>query len=205
MNPNAGLPPGMMEVIIVAAAIGIAIGILINVLFLLNLHKTLKAVREPNREMSPGMVWLNLIPVFNYVWAIIMVQRIGNSLEREYEARGRRTADEGFGRTAGTIWAWGAVVSLVITIVQYALQFADMMIPSMLVSLLGMPISIALLVCFILYWVQTYQYRKRLAESPSDEERDFDDRYDRGDDGSGRRDPDDDFDRDRPRRDDYGR
>src|SRR5438045_3532909 len=93
--------------VLVCVVIVFAVIILLHILFLLNLHWTLAQVREPNREMSPGMVWLNLIPLFNIVWAIIMVSKIANSLRNEFEDRGWSTSNEGFGRTTGMLWAWG--------------------------------------------------------------------------------------------------
>ena len=35
------------------------------ILFLVAQHGTLKAISPANREMSPGEVWFQLIPVFN--------------------------------------------------------------------------------------------------------------------------------------------
>ena len=206
MNQNAGLPPDFWATFIVCFGVFVLVAIIIGVLFLLNLHWTLSAVREDNRELSPGKVWLALIPIFSTFYVLYMVPRISNSLEREFQARGRRTSDEGFARTAGMIWAWGGIVSLFLSLVQNGLQFAGEAPLAMLIGLLSLPVSIGILVCFILYWIQTYQYRKRLVRSS--DEADYDDQYDRpgrGDQTPGRRDPDDDFDRDRPRRDDLGR
>jgi hypothetical protein len=67
----------------------------------------------------------------------------------------------------------------------------------MLLSVVGLPIALGLFVCFVLFWVQMYQYGKRLRESEGGYrtdavEADYDDDFQRP-----RRDEDD---LDRPRR-----
>lgn len=204
MNQQAmGILAGML----VCVAIVLVVVLVIQIFFLLNLHRTLAAVRERNREMSPGMVWLTLIPLFGTVWAIIMVPKIANSLRNEFEARGWRTEGEGFARTTGMLWAWGAVASILLSVLQNVLQFADMAPIAMIVSLASLPVSLGILVCWIMFWVQTYQYRTRLGQrARSSIEEDYDDEIDgpRRDeyDDRPRRNRDDfnDRDDDRPRR-----
>jgi hypothetical protein len=176
MNQQAA---GILAGLFVCILFAIAIGLTLQILFLLNLHRTLNEVRERNREMQPGLVWLNLIPLFNIVWTIITVKKVSNSIEKEYEDRGWRTADEGFARTTGMIWAWGNVASLVLSIIQNAAQFADQAPIAMLISLLSLPVSLAILVCWIMFWVQTHQYKVRLREggrgyAPGSLEEDYD-------------------------------
>ena len=109
--------------------------------------------------------------------------------------------DEGFARTVGMLWAWGGVVNVGLSIVQNVAQFAKMEPIAMVVSLIGCPLAIGIFVCWIIFWVQTYQYRKRLTEGQrgyrdGSIEDDYDDRrrprYDEDDDY-------DDRDDDRPR------
>jgi hypothetical protein len=204
MNQQAmGILAGML----ICVAIVFVVFLFIYILFLLNLHRTLAAVRERNRELSPGLVWLTLIPLFNIVWILIMVPKISNSIRNEFEARGWRTEGEGFARTTGMLWAWGGVASVVLSVVQNVLQFADMAPIAMLVSIVSLPLSLGILVCWIMFWVQTYQYRTRLGlRDRSSIEEDYDDqidgpRRDEYDDRPRRnRDDFDDRDDDRPRR-----
>ena len=46
--------------------------VVIAVLFLLTQQNTLKAVRRENRLMQPGMVWLQLIPLFGQIWQLLL-------------------------------------------------------------------------------------------------------------------------------------
>ena len=125
--------------------------LILQILFLLNLHRTLAQVREDNREMSPGMVWLNLIPLFNLIWGVITVSKLTNSLEREFQARGWRTSDEGFGKTAGMFWAWGNIANAGLSVVQNVLQAIDMAPMAMMIGLLSLPLGLAILVCWIMF------------------------------------------------------
>jgi hypothetical protein len=44
------------------------VALVIGILFLLTLHRALDRCSPRNRTMEPGMVWLNLIPLFSMVW-----------------------------------------------------------------------------------------------------------------------------------------
>jgi len=142
----------------------LAVLLLLSILFLITLYQTQSQVREPNRELSPGLVWLTLIPLFGTIWAAIMVPKLSNSLRREFEDRGLGTDAEGFGYVPGMIWAWGGIANLVLSVLQNVLRFADLAPIAFLLSLLGLPLGIAVLVCWIIYWVQMYKYGKRLRE-----------------------------------------
>ena len=179
MNQQAaGALAGMLLCVLVL----IAAVIIIHVLFLLNLQRTLNQVRERNREMSPGLVWLNLIPLFNIIWNVVTAIKIPNSIEKEYEDRGWNTSGEGFARTSGMIWGWGGVANIVLSIIQNVAQALDMMPIAAIVGLLSLPISIAVLVCWIMFWVQTHQYKVRLRQGgreyePGSLQEDYDDDY----------------------------
>ena len=184
---------GFLAGMLVCLAIVFVVVLGIYILFLLNLQRTLDAVRERNRELSPGLVWLTLIPLFNIVWILIMVPKISNSIRNEFESRRWRTEGEGFARTTGMLWAWGGVVNLAISVLQNMAQFADLGPLAMILSLVGLPVSLGIFVCFVMFWVQTYQYKNRLGEGGRTAlEDDYDDQF-----GGPRRDDDDD---DRPRR-----
>ena len=53
------------------------------ILFFLTQQKTLQIISPENREMSPGSVWLQLIPVFGLVWQFFVVIRIAHSVSKE--------------------------------------------------------------------------------------------------------------------------
>lgn len=55
------------------------------IFFLVTQYNTLKSIKPQNRHMSPGEVWLQLIPVFNLIWQFVVVTRIANSIQKELE------------------------------------------------------------------------------------------------------------------------
>ncbi|SRR5215203_1959020 len=57
------------------------------IFFLLTQQNTLKAIQPHNRAMSPGQVWLQLIPIFGMIWQFFVVSKISDSLRRELAAR----------------------------------------------------------------------------------------------------------------------
>jgi hypothetical protein len=188
------MQPGVpQEVFWTAVCIGATIGILISLtiqfFFLWTVNRTLKEVAESNREISTGAVWatlvLNLIPVVGSIWSIYVVSRVTASVRKEFEARGWETANEGFGRVPGLLWAWGGLLYQPVNVLQLYFQFNGDMGTASLLSVLGLPVGLGMLVCFILFWVYTYQYGTKLKEGRRDGlEDDYDDRYrrPRGDD-----------------------
>jgi hypothetical protein len=188
---------------LVCVAVLVAIALLLQVLFCLTLYRTQSAVAEPNRELAPGLVWLEMIPLFNLVWGVIMVPRLSSSLRREFEDRGWRTEGEQFGLGVGMIWAWGNVANAVIGVIEVIVELAGLEGVSLALSLTTLPIGVALLVLWIVYWVQMAQYGRRLREgqpayAPGSLEEDYDDQYT----GPARRRAVDDSDRPRRRMDD---
>jgi hypothetical protein len=191
----------------IGASIGLAISLTIQCFFLLTLNRALKAVAEGNRQITPRAVWLtiviNLIPVMGPIWSIYVVRRMAASIRREFEERGWPTTGEGFGRIAGLLWAWGALLYVPINVVQLYLQFSGDMATATMISLVSLPVALGLFACFIVYWVQMYVYGSRLREghrqhASGSVEDDFDDRLDEFD--RPRRRPGDEFDDDRPPR-----
>lgn len=200
---QAGPPPEFWVGFFVCIAIVFAVVLIIQIFFLLTLMRTQKEVAERNRELSPGMVWLTLIPLFGMIWVLIMVPKLSNSLRREFEDRGWRTEGEGFARATGMIWAFGGLVNTFLSVLQNVAQFGGQMEVAMLLSVLSLPIGLTILVCWIMYWVQMAQYGRRLREdgpryAPGSTEADYDDEYRPRRDG-------DDYDRPRREDDDYDR
>ena len=57
------------SMIILVGAFVIFLGaIAVVVFFLLNLQNTIASCSKENQAMEPGMVWLLLIPLFNFYW-----------------------------------------------------------------------------------------------------------------------------------------
>jgi hypothetical protein len=52
-------------------------------LFLLTPRALLKKIDEKNRTLNPELVWLNLIPVFEYVWILVTLLKIRSSVRAQ--------------------------------------------------------------------------------------------------------------------------
>jgi len=152
-----------------------AVILAIHIVFLLNLSKCLQQVRPRNRDMEPGQVWLELIPIFGVVWKFIVINRVASSLKREYRDRRWSSRGEDFGQSIGMSYCICSVTSWI--------------------PYLGGFFGIGGLVCYIVYWVKIAGYRNELAsESNSDydgDDDDDDDDYDDYDERPRRRNRDD--------------
>ena len=133
-----------------AAAIGglIILGIFLLpwFFFLLNLQTTLNRVSDRNRAMPAGYVWLNFIPVFNLGWFIYTVIKVRDSLRAEYESRGWPTEGD-FGYNVG-------LAAGILAIVAFVMGW---------VPVLGWGVAVAEIICWIVYWVRTAEFKNQLA------------------------------------------
>ncbi len=153
-GPMDDLFTGVMLVVLLVLCV---VGLVIGILFLMTLSKALSRCAPENRTMEPGQVWLNLIPCFNIVWQFITVNRIAESLDNEFYARGSNSRDD-YGKSLGI---WSCVLRL--------LGF---------IPFVGPFLSLGGLVCGIIYWVKIAGYSKQLDSRGGYDDYDDDD-YDR--------------------------
>ncbi|MBP3956638.1 hypothetical protein J8F10_15295 [Gemmata sp. G18] len=180
---QGGAPEAFVLFLVVFIIALVLVGLLPQIFYLLTLQKALSRCRRRNRTMEPGMVWLNLIPLFGLVWMFITVSRITESLDNEFYDRGRHRRGEDYGKSLG---------------VAYCSLFVAGVIPYC-----GAIFSIAGLVCWIMYWVKIAGYSGQLVAREYDDRYDEDDRYADEDDRPAprRRDRDDErYEDDRPTR-----
>jgi hypothetical protein len=57
------------------------------ILFIFTQQRTLDVIQLENRLTSPGSAWMQLIPIFGFVWQFILVNRIAGSIQNEIVAR----------------------------------------------------------------------------------------------------------------------
>jgi hypothetical protein len=117
--------------------------LVVFILYLITLMNTLSAISPQNRRLTPGLVFLLLIPLFNLVWNFIVVTKIRDSLQAEFSAR--NLSGQGFGYGVG---------------LAMCILYIASVIP--LINLLAAP---ALLVCWIIYWVQIAGFKGQLSKA----------------------------------------
>lgn len=78
------LPNQIETTIVLIALVCVAIPF---ILFLLTQQNTLKAIQPENRDMPPGNVWLQFIPIFNLYYQFVVVQRMSSSIDKEISSR----------------------------------------------------------------------------------------------------------------------
>lgn len=116
-----------------------------GVFYLLALQRTLEKCASGSRTLSPGLVWLMLIPLFNLVWHFIVVTSISKSLHNELTHRSVASAEPEPGRGIG--------------LAMCILEAAG------LIPLIGVFCGLAGFVCWIMYWVKVLGY-SRLLDQP---------------------------------------
>jgi hypothetical protein len=124
----------------------------IALVFLLTQYNTLKAIQPQNRAMSPGEVWLQLIPLFNLVWQFIVVQRIAESISRELSSNVFSFEE----RQPLQLYQQGSRPTYQIGMAMCVLNVFGF------IPLLGSLARIAGLICWIIYWVQLSSYKNQI-------------------------------------------
>ncbi|MFO0803572.1 MAG: hypothetical protein U0791_10705 [Gemmataceae bacterium] len=119
----------------------------VYIVFLAAADKAVKRCEPENRRIEPGMVWLALIPIFNLLWLIVIVERVGESIRNEFIARGRHKSSESYGKTAGLACA---------LLLGIGVLFGLAETPCILVF------WFFAFIYFIVYWVQLSGYARRL-------------------------------------------
>ncbi len=123
-----------------------AILILPTVFFLLTLQKVLSKCSPRNRTMSPGLVWLQIIPFFGFIWQFFVVFAVANSLDNEFAAR-RIPEEPKPGQSLG--------LAMCITRVCTVIPF------------LGIFAGLASVVLWIVYWVKIAGFSRKLDFAPA--------------------------------------
>lgn len=167
---------------------GLAVGLLIAILFLLNLQNTIKAAAPQNRKMPPANVWLLLIPIFNTYYYFVVVKRITETIKAEYDSKNQVLDNPKPTFSIGMALAISSAVSLLISLItiretidsiqlsssvsssgsleEMAALQATAATPSILSSI-GSFISFVGFILWIIYWVQTAGYKNKMKTLPN--------------------------------------
>ena len=151
------------------ALFSVLAGLVIQVFYLLTLQKALNRCSPQNRTMTPGLVWLQIIPFFSYVWMFFNVLAIGRSLENEFRSRGtvRHRPGLALGLTTAIVCSSGEVFLIASNwrFVPWIGYFARNQITLGIRPLyyFGVLLLLAYLVMAIVYWVKVAGYSRDLS------------------------------------------
>jgi hypothetical protein len=149
-------------------------------LFLRAQQRVLTLVRPENRRMHPGLVWLQLIPLFNWVWIFFVVRRIADSLAKQYAALQSDSilgiVDEqsikDFGkRPTYTIGlSYCILIDSIFFLSVFVNLFTDAAHPpgDVFYGIFGLTVGLLALggfSCWIVYWVQLAEYKNKLKQA----------------------------------------
>lgn len=122
------------------------------VLFLLTLQNTFKAISPENRLMEPGAVWRILIPFYNFYFVFVLVQRLASSIAAQLEASGEPVPNSRPTVNIGLLWAILTITNFFLNVI----EFKD----------LGSSLSIASVVCLVIYWISVATWKKKIQHHP---------------------------------------
>lgn len=135
----------MIVFLLLVLALG-AVAIVVYCLYLHTLQNAVRSVTPPARKLTPGSVWLMLIPVVNLWYSFVLVRKLADSFEADLLRRGQSV-------TGKPTYALGVAMSVLQIL--YLVPIAQF--PS---ALLGVG-------CWIAHWVQVAQISRRLRALPT--------------------------------------
>ena len=92
--------------------------------------------------MSPGKVWLLLIPLFNLVWQFVVVSNIAKSLRNEFDRRNVLVPEREPGKVVGMAMSILTALGIVPVVGQVA-------------EVIGV-------ICWVVYWTKIKKYSRLL-------------------------------------------
>ena len=123
----------------------LALFLLPAVFFVITLQNTLKVISDENRKMPFTKVWLLFIPVFNFYWQFVVVNKISESIALEREKLQIRVKESKPTYNLGLTWSICNLLFLIPVIKPW--------------------VSIILIITWTLYWIKVNQYRKLIIQN----------------------------------------
>lgn len=118
------------------------------ILFLITLQNTLKAISPENRKMPPANVWLLCIPLFNFYWQFIVVNKIAESIANECKKLQIPLKENKPTYNLGLGWS-----------ICYIL---------FLIPLIKLFVAVILMIIWILYWIRVSEFKNLIKANQND-------------------------------------
>jgi hypothetical protein len=142
MNDSSQLDPGML-LAIYGVVLGIVFGVwlIVSAIVCTLTSKCYAQIPEKHRSMSPGQVWLLLIPCFNLVWVFFVFPGLSKSFKSYFDSVGDTSVGDCYAQVA--LW--------------YSIATACCMVPCL--NYIAGPASLVLL---IIYLVKAYELKAKI-------------------------------------------
>ena len=135
------------------------------ILFLITQQNVLSTVQPANRLMNPGLVWLQLIPLFGQLWQFIVVSKISDSIRKEFistkddsiigiSGAGIAQLDNRPGFNIGIAYCILFTTGILINLLHKASPDS--------IWLIGPLFTLSGMICWIIYWIELVKYKNRL-------------------------------------------
>ena len=111
----------------------------------------LSVLPREHQRMQPGMVFLLLIPIFNLIWAFVVVIQVTGSLKDYFTSTGRTDA----GTCGRTLGLWSLMLGAAGAVVEEC--------PMRVAGHLGAVLSLAGVVLFIVFIVKVWSLKNQIA------------------------------------------
>jgi hypothetical protein len=119
----------------------IGVFLLSEILYLRSLQKALNRCSAEARTLSPQLVWLALIPIFNFFWNFVLVVHLSRSLYNEFRRR-----DINVKQNPGLRLGLAMCILYVLSVIPYV----------------GIVTRPAALICWIVYWAKIAGFSSKL-------------------------------------------
>ncbi len=127
------------------------------VFFIRAQYTILLAIQPENRLMNPLEVWFQMIPLFGLIWQFVVVARVADSIQREYQSH-KEVSFLGMGD--------GELQEKIDERVTYTTGFSYCVVLVLsFIPVIGFIIGIPMLTLWITYWRQLIKHRDMIQES----------------------------------------
>jgi hypothetical protein len=140
-DPNHIDPAALLAVYGVILIIVLGIWLIVTVIVSILVSKCYAQIPEKNRAMSPGKVWLLLIPCFSIVWNFFVFPGLSKSFKSYFDSVGDTTVGDCYAQVA--LW--------------YSIASACCIVPCL--NYLAGPASLVLL---IIYLVKAFDLKAKI-------------------------------------------
>lgn len=143
------------------------------ILFIFTQYNTLRLIPAGVRELRPGFVWFQLVPIFNLYWVFVVVTRIADSISKHNASVAEDSilgisgydAVESIGRRPtykiGIAWS-------LLYVLYFGLNFFIELGNRRDMEILLPLVALAMIVCWIIYWVKLDRQKRKLKAKPAD-------------------------------------